>query len=520
MNKFKQTLIVNLIIIFGLSGIFFVGLAASKISILFLIIGIIIATVIFFENRHPAKTAAWIVTFTVFPFYGFICYFLFGRNYRKNNMFKKKIAIDSEHLPLLQSKCSQDEVDQFIQNTPKAYYRFFTLAQNITKTPLSVCSETKVLSNGEETFSEITEALEKAEDHIHLEYYVVRNDTIGKQIKNTLIEKAKSGVEVRFLYDTIGCWFLPKSYLKEMKAAGVKTAPFYSASHRIFSTKMNFTSHRKILVIDGKIGFVGGINIGDEYLGKHPYFGNWRDTHLKLIGDAVTVLQHTFLTDWYYNTGEPVVDDRYLVDNRREAGGDKIGAEMQSGSTDGNDNFGAVQIVSSGPEQRWSVMKKLYLSLITSAQKKIDIASPYFVPDQTIINALKVASNAGVEVTIIVPKLRDKRAVYYAMFSYFQELLDAGVNIYFYKNGFIHAKAIIVDDIIASVGSTNMNMRSFHYDFEINAFLYNNASVEKLVADFQEDLLHSERLVAEIHEKRNLIHRSLEATSRLLSPLM
>ncbi|MCD8509020.1 MAG: phospholipase D-like domain-containing protein [Bacillus sp. (in: Bacteria)] len=272
-------------------------------------------------------------------------------------MFKKKTAIDTAHLPLLQSKCPQDDVDEFMKSTPEPYFRFFKLAQNIAKTPLSVCSETKVFNDGQETFTEILTALKQAKDHIHLEYYVVRDDTIGRQIKEILIEKAMSGVEVRFLYDTIGCWFLPKSYLKELKDAGVQAVPFYSASHRILKNKMNFTSHRKILVIDGKIGFVGGMNIGDEYLGKHPYFGNWRDTHLMVKGDAVTVLHHIFLVDWYYNTGEPIINDRYLIANQLESTKSKL-------------KLGAVQIVPSGPDQKWAVMKKLYLSLITSAQKK------------------------------------------------------------------------------------------------------------------------------------------------------
>ncbi len=377
------------------------------------------------------------------------------------------------------------------------------LAHRIGKSPVSLATETRVLTNGEETFSTIFEELEKATHHIHLEYYIVRHDEVGQKLKTILIEKAKKGVHVRFLYDAVGSWKLSKTYIQELRDAGVEMIPFSPVRLPFLSNTINFRNHRKIIVIDGTIGFVGGLNIGDEYLGKDKYFGFWRDTHLWIRGEAVRTLQLIFLQDWYYMTGKTLLTPEYL-----------------SPELVHYDGQGGVQLIAGGPDQKWEVIKHLYFAMITSAQRSIWIASPYFVPDEDILTALKIAALSGLDVRILAPKRPDKKIVFYASRSYFPELLEAGVKIYEYSKGFLHSKIMIVDGELASIGTANMDMRSFHLNFEVNAFLYHTDSTKKLVADFLEDLKEASPIDYETFQQRPLSIRVVESVSRLLSPLL
>jgi len=345
--------------------------------------------------------------------------------------------------------------------------------------------------------------LKLAEHHIHLEYYIVRDDELGQEIKEILIKKAKGGIEVRFLYDAVGSWKLSKSFIQELKDAGVEIVAFAPVKLPFLNHKINYRNHRKIIVIDGVIGFVGGLNIGDEYLGRHAYFGNWRDTHLFVRGEAVRTLQLIFLQDWYYQTGETILNPTYLSPVLTSVHAD-----------------GGVQMIASGPDSRWEINKKLFFSMITSAKKSIWIASPYFIPDDDILSALKIAALSGIDVRLLVPSRPDKRIVFHASRSYFPELLEAGVKVYEYNRGFLHSKLIIVDDEIASIGTSNMDMRSFHLNFEVNAFLYRTKSVTTLVSDYVYDLEHSNQLSYQLFKNRSIFHRIIESTSRLMSPLL
>ncbi|MEC2073763.1 cardiolipin synthase, partial [Alkalihalophilus marmarensis] len=379
----------------------------------------------------------------------------------------------------------------------------FRLAHKLGKNPISFSSETKVLTDGKETYAHILQALKMAEHHIHLEYYIVRHDDLGNQIKDILISKAKEGVHVRFLYDGVGSWKLSKSYVEELRDAGVEMVSFSPVKLPFLTHTINYRNHRKIIVIDGVVGFVGGLNIGDEYLGKDAYFGYWRDTHLYVRGEAVRTLQLIFLQDWHYQTGETILNQTYLSPSLSMTKGD-----------------GGVQMIASGPDTRWEVNKKLFFSMITSAKKSIWIASPYFIPDDDILSALKIAALSGIDVRILVPNRPDKRIVFHASRSYFPELLEAGVKVYEYNRGFMHSKIILVDHEIASIGTSNMDMRSFHLNFEVNAYLYRTSSVTKLVSDYVYDLEHSNQINFSLFKNRPFFHRLIESTSRLLSPLL
>lgn len=476
------------------------GKLLGALSVLISCSVIFIAFVISLENRRPAHTLTWLVVLGSFPVLGFFFYLMFGRNYRKQRLFQKKAMLDEQTFLKFQTQREWDVEQLAIKEHQRPLLQ---LAHRIGKSPVSLATETKVLTNGQETFSTIFAELKKATHHIHLEYYIVRHDEVGQQLKAILMEKAKQGVHVRFLYDAVGSWKLSKTYIQELRDAGVEMIPFSPVRLPFLSNKINFRNHRKIIVIDGTVGFVGGLNIGDEYLGKDKYFGFWRDTHLWIRGEAVRTLQLIFLQDWYYMTGKTLLTPEYL--------------SPQLVHYDGQ---GGVQLIAGGPDQKWEVIKHLYFAMITSAQRSIWIASPYFVPDEDILTALKVAALSGIDVRILAPKRPDKKIVFYASRSYFPELLEAGVKIYEYSKGFLHSKIMIVDGELASIGTANMDMRSFHLNFEVNAFLYHTDSTKKLVADFLEDLKDSSQIDDETFRRRPLSIRVVESVSRLLSPLL
>lgn len=472
------------------------------VSIFFAISSFLIGLIIFFENRNPTKTLVWIVVLSLVPVVGFFAYLWFGQNFRKKKMFEQKALEDQ----LLYANYWERGESVFEPtHILKEYELLYKLAQKHSKSLISKKTYTKVLTNGEEKFPAVLASLKKAKKHIHMEYYIVRHDEISTQIKDILIEKAREGVTVRFLYDAVGSLQLSKAYIKDLKDAGVQVVSFSPVKIPILNDKINYRNHRKIIVVDGCIGYVGGINIGDEYLGKVEKYGFWRDTHLQLMGEAVQSLQFIFMQDWYYMTNEVIDRELYIP----------IEHEIEE-----NHDGGGVQIISGGPDTEWEILEQLFFAMIASARESIYIATPYFIPDEDILSAIKVAAIAGLDVRILMPGRPDKKLVFNASRSYFEELLEAGVKIYEYKHGFMHSKFIIVDGKLASIGTANMDMRSFHLNFEINAFLYGTDSTKKLVSDFEEDIHQSNEIQLEVFRNRSFWSRLEESFSRLLSPLL
>ncbi|WP_423802589.1 cardiolipin synthase [Neobacillus sp. SAB-20_R2A] len=477
------------------SGI--LGFLSVMISLSVIFIGF----VIFLENRHPTQTITWLVVLGSFPLVGFIFYLLFGRNYRKERMFRKKYFLDKQAFLTVEGE-NDPRSEEKLQLMGEHQGKLFMLAQKLGNSPISFDTATKVLTNGEETFCHIMKELKRARHHIHLEYYIIRHDQIGQEIKNILIEKANQGVKVRFMFDAVGSWKLSKTYINDLKNAGIETVPFGPVKLPFLNNKFNFRNHRKIIVIDGNIGFVGGLNIGDEYLGRNKDIGFWRDTHLMLRGEAVRTLQLIFLQDWYYMTNHSFLTAEYLspqIDHK---------------------SHGGVQLIAGGPDNEWSVIKNIFFSMIGSARKSVWIASPYFIPDEDIFSAIKVAALSGIDVRLLVPNRPDKRIVFHASRSYFPELLEAGVKVFEYERGFMHSKIVIVDGELASIGTSNMDMRSFHLNFEVNAFLFRTKSTQKLVAEYLNDLEFAIQLDLKTFQQRHLGYRLLESTARLLSPLL
>jgi cardiolipin synthase len=473
----------------------------GTVSVLFTLSIIFICIVIFLENRHPSHTITWLVVLGGFPLVGFFFYLFFGRNIKKRRLFAKKALTDEK--AFLEIEGNRSSYQDKMAHLGEHQQLLFKLAHRLGHSPISFGTKTKALTDGIETFDHIFHELKKAKHHIHLEYYILRHDEVGKKLKDLLITKAKEGVEVRFLYDAVGSWRLSKKYIKELSKAGIEMVPFLPVRFPLFNNKINFRNHRKIIVIDGGIGFVGGLNIGDEYLGKDSYFGYWRDTHLLIKGEAVRTLQMIFLQDWYYMTDKKLLSNTYLTSTLEQP-----------------EHTGGVQLIAGGPDNKWDVIKNLFFSMIISAKESIWIASPYFVPDEDILSALKVAALSGIDVRLLVPHRPDKKIVYYASRSYFPELLDAGAKVYEYQKGFLHSKIIIVDYELASIGTANMDMRSFHLNFEVNAFLFRTGSTQKLVNEYIKDIEHSKVISFDEFSKRPFYKKVFESTARLLSPML
>lgn len=452
------------------------------------------------ENRSAQHTLVWIYVLVFIPLIGYAFYLYSGQLYLKGYLFQSKRRNDRETWQRLMRSETKPDLT-FLQDQQQSFAQF---AMNASPTPLSTSSRAYVLKNGKETFAEIKRRLREAEEFIHIEYYIFRSDRLGKEIIDILMEKAKAGVEVLFIFDAAGSMSLSASDIALMIEAGIKVQPFSPLKYGFFNQKFNFRNHRKIIIIDGKIGFVGGLNVGVEYLGEDESIGHWRDSHMILEGEAVYTLHTVFLLDWEYVSREKVLEKHRAIRSPIE--------------TDELD--GAVQVVASGPDTQQGIMSDFYYSLISSATQSIWIATPYFVPDEAIRTALRVAAAKGVEVRILVPEINDSFLTEYASRSYFPELLLYGVEIYSYKKGFLHQKIIIVDGNLASIGTANMDMRSFHLNFEVNVFLYGCSAIRDLVAHYEQDMEESEKIRPVEFYKRGLVNRSKESFARLFSGVL
>jgi len=494
-------LISGIVFAFYFFGFGVVGKTAGTIVSIFSTLTVIsLCFIIFMENRNPSTTLTWILLLALVPIVGLIFYFLFGQNYFNRRKYDKKALRDMkvyERFEKEELRFHQD-LSQF---TPRQQ-QMLKLSKKLARTPISFNTETTILTNGEQTFSNLIHELENAEHHIHMEYYIFRADDIGTRIQQILINKAKSGVKIRFMYDAVGSIQISKSFLKEMVDAGVKLVAFGSVKTNFFSSRVNFRNHRKIVVIDGDVGFIGGLNVGDEYLSRSKTYGYWRDTHMLVRGEAVRTLQMIFLQDWLHMTGEKLFEQEYFSPTLT-SGGD-----------------GAVQMIASGPDNERRVLRNIFFSMITSAKKSVWLATPYFIPNDDILTALRVAALSGMDVRILFPAKPDKKLPFFASHSYFPSLLDAGVKIYEYEKGFIHSKLLIVDGEVATIGTANMDMRSLNLNFEVNALLVQTASVKKMVTDFERDLLSTNLVDLDQLKNKKIWERFMESAARLMAPLL
>lgn len=470
------------------------------------IINILLSLIIvFFERRSPQAVWTWLLLLYFIPIVGFILYLIIGQDYHKNKMFKAK-EIEGE-LKYAVRRQEETIYRRQLKITSPALNRFRDLVLYNLEAGQAVLTDNndiRIYTDGKEKFHVLIEEMKRAKKYIHVQYYIIRNDELWQEIEKVLIEKAREGVEVRVLFDSMGCRTMHRRDWDRLRREGIQVAEFFPAILGQLQMRVNYRNHRKIVVIDGKVGFVGGFNVGREYLGKDEKFGYWRDTHLCIEGAAVTSLAVRFVLDWNYAAHENLFQEDRLFEIPQY---DRRG-------------FDPVQIISSGPDSQTKTIHDNYLHLIHSARDHVYIQTPYFIPDSSILDALKIASRSGVDVRIMIPCKPDHPFVYWATYSYIGEMVAAGAKCYVYNNGFLHAKTLSVDGMVACVGTANMDIRSFGLNFEVNATIYSERTVQKLERAFENDMTMCTQVTRKIYEERNLLIRFKEQFSRLLSPLL
>lgn len=458
---------------------------------------------IFFKRINPTKTLSYIIVLVFFPFVGLLIYYLFGQEYRKNKIFKKKRVLNERVVQSIDDELelNREEVKQ-VQAFLEDKIKLVKLLRTNDNEPLSLNNKVEIFKSGDDKFEALLKDIKRAEHHIHLEYYIVKDGKIGLKVLNALCEKAKAGLQVRLIYDDVGSK-ISRSMKRKLTHAGVRHRAFMPVFFSKFTGKMNYRNHRKIAVIDGVIGYVGGVNISDEYVNQYRDKGYWRDTHSRIYGEAVKSLQVHFLSAWDFVSNENIASYKPLfpkVEDFKE----KV----------------AIQIAASGPDTDWANIMEVIFTAILTAQKYVYITTPYFVPNSEMLTAIQIAAKSGVDVWLIIPKKSDSWIVKHASNSYLKALLDAGVKIYKYHEGFIHAKTMVIDDVFCTIGTSNMDYRSFNINFEINSFMYDSVQSEILKSHFFEDLTQSTLIEYETFLNRSKFEKFKESYARLWSPLI
>ena len=475
------------------------------VSFTFFLNLILAIIVIFLEHKDAGPTWAWLMVLFFIPILGFILYLLFGQNLTKGKLFqwegRKKVGIEE----ILNEQLINFRTELFSSHNEVARNNKGLIYMHLANNDAILTSDNSVdiFTDGKEKFDALFEDIKNAENFIHLQYYIINNDQLGKKMIQLLTEKAKQGVKVRILYDDLGSRSLRKKAFKDLKEAGGEVEVFFPSFFPLINLRINYRNHRKLVIIDGKIGYIGGFNVGDEYLGLKEKFGYWRDTHLRITGSAVYAIQTRFILDWNQ------ASHRHDIDYSP----DLFPAFERTGEID-------MQIVSSGPDSEWEQIKYGYIKMISSAKKSIWIQTPYFIPDASLLDALRIAALTGKDVRIMIPNKPDHPFVYWATTHHVGEMLKAGAKIFIYDNGFIHSKTIIVDKQVSSVGTANIDVRSFKLNFEVNAFLYNECIAKSLTESYLKDIEVSKEWTIDEYNKRSWFIRFKESISRLLSPIL
>ncbi len=464
---------------------------------------LVVVILIIMENRSPLKTIAWILVLMLLPGLGIVFYIFFGQNLRKEKIIARKGLKNDELLISMAHAQIERLSDGDLANHPaiQAKQHIIKLLLNNSNSVVTVGNKVTILNNGKDTFDEIIDAIECAEHFIHIEYYIFADDNIGRRIVDILKRKAAQGIEVRMIVDDVGSWELKRRFFDDLRKSGIEIESFLQVRFPKFTSRVNYRNHRKIVIVDGQIGFLGGINVADRYIENSTDNIFWRDMHLKIEGDAVNPLQIVFLTDWYFVRQQELADAKYFPHHKPS--GDKL-----------------VQITASGPDTDWPAIKMGIFHAIASARKYVYIATPYLMPGETILMALKTAAMGGVDVRLLIPQKSDAIVTGYGSHSYVKELLEANVKVYFYTRGFLHSKTLVADDILSTIGSTNIDIRSFDQNFEVNAFIMDEALAIEMRDIFINDLQDARKIDIDSWRRRPLKQKAKESFARIFSPLM
>lgn len=470
------------------------------VSLVTLVNILLAGVVVFFERRDIGTTWAWLMILLFVPLLGFLVYIFLGRQLKQKNFYN--LTVDElSHL----SAAVDDQWGMLraMDSSPSRHTDLMKMNLRSSNALITSDNEIQIFDDGKVKFESLFRDMESAKKEINVQYYIIQCDSLGGRLRDVLTKKAKEGVKVRILYDDIGSRGMRKKFFKELLSYGGEVEAFFPSLLRIVNFRMNNRNHRKLCIIDGEIAYIGGFNVGDEYLGLDASMGYWRDTHFRIIGGAVDLIQARFLMDWN------------RAGDRRE--NDLSNYAFRTSKHHGNS---VVQIISSGPNSQTEHLKNMYIKMIMSAREFVFIQTPYFIPDTSFLDACKIALLSGVDVRIMIPNKPDHPFVYSATWSYVGELLPYGAKVLLYERGFMHAKTIVVDQEVASVGTTNIDTRSFRLNFESNAIVYDEQIAKQLHALFLKDSEVCSALTLERYRSRSIVVKFKESVSRLLSPIL
>ncbi len=453
---------------------------------------------IIIANKKPEKSFAYIFLILLFPIGGVLIYFLLGAQYQKKRIYTHKRYYNNDYLYSLKKSHNQSKEYLKIGTNTKLP----TLFYNIEHVKFTFENSIKFLQNGEEKFPLLIEELKNAKKSIHIEYYIFNDDDIGQKIIDILCQKSLVGVKIRMIYDGVGS-SISKKNIQKLKNNKVEVFPYMPVFFSRLAHRANYRNHRKIVVIDNEIGFLGGINVADKYINPNKNNLFWRDTHLIIKGQAVIELQFVFISDWYF-----VSQEKIPLSEIKYSNSDNIQGQIPMG------------ILGSDYDSQYQSIMEVFFSMITNARNEVLIATPYFLPNESILNALKITAKSGVRIRIIIPKKPDIKTAYYASQTYLKELLLSGVEVYYYTKGMMHAKTMIVDGYICTVGSTNMDYRSFNLNSEVNAFILDNTSANIMKSQFEIDLKDSYKLELEELLNRKWYIKIICSIARLMAPVL
>lgn len=458
------------------------------------IVGIIVS-----ENRNPVKSLAWVTVLLMFPIGGIVLYVFFGRSIKNTRMISRRNRRRLRELTMPEV-CEPD-----FKGMPAETRQQIQLAQSLTGSAFYGGNDVEIFDGGEK-FEALEGDIAGAREYINLQYYIFADDATGRRIADALMERARAGVKVRVIYDHIGSIATKNSFFRSMREAGIEVYPFFRVAFPPFATRINWRNHRKLVVIDGTVGYIGGMNIADRYTDGGKRFTGWRDTHLRITGPAVGALQYSFAVDW-----------RFMGRELIEEGVAGAGAAGGVAATPGD---AGMNLLTCGPTSEWSNISYMLLKAIGNAKKRVWVQTPYFLPTESLLKGLQAAALSRVDVRVMMPRRSDSAILTYASRSYVQECLRAGVKIYFYDGGMLHSKVVVVDDDFSSVGSANIDFRSFEHNFEANMMIYSPSVNSRLRGRFEDDQARSERVRGAEWRRRPVMHKALESIVRLMSPVL
>lgn len=463
------------------------------LSLTYVLSIITVIVVIIGENRNPVKSLAWVTVLILFPAVGLVLYFFFGRNIKNKHMISRRNkrrlrrAVQLPSGKLTHPRCLNERTSKLAK-----------LATALAGSPVYTDNALEIFSDGASKFNALKRDLRSASNYINIQYYIFEDDQIGSEIADILIAKVRKGVKVRVIYDHVGSFHVNSTFFKRLRAAGVEAFPFFKVAFIPLASKVNWRNHRKMVVIDGRVGYIGGMNIADRYIDGGKKFELWRDCHLRVSGPAVAALHYSFARDWNF-MGRELLDDFPVPTPAGDVG---------------------AQLITGGPMSQWNSMSQFFLQAISSASRRIWIQTPYFLPPEYLIKALQNAALSGVDVRIMMPRRSDSLLLGLASRSYFTELLKSGVKIYLFESGMLHSKLIIIDDDLSTVGSANFDFRSFEHNFEGNLIIYSPEVNSRLQKVFLSDKADSTRIHGVAWKKRPLRQKIAESLLRLLSPIL